>query len=80
MCLFHYARQRRELFFVPGHHDGRGLQQRKVHLFSDRQILVVTRLHALQLQASRWRIKTGMEDRAVGLAGAGQDIAATLQQ
>ena len=45
-------------------------------LSRNREIFVMAVAHALQFKAAFRRVEAGMQDRAVGLAGARQDVGA----
>ncbi len=68
-----------EVGLAPGHDRGPGLQQRQVQPLADGEVLGVALAHALQLEASRRGVEAGVQERAVGLAGAGQDVGGAFQ-
>lgn len=74
------SRQARQILVAPCRHQGAGFQQRQVEARMDVAVFAIALLHAGQFDAAGRRVETGMEDRAVALAGTGEDVGAFFQQ
>jgi hypothetical protein len=72
--------QFRQLFLVPGDDQRAGLDQRQVEAVADRVVFAIAGLHAGDFQRARRRVEAGVQDGAVALAGAGEDVLAGFQQ
>lgn len=70
------GRQARQILVAPCRHQGAGFQQRQVEARMDVAVFAIALLHAGQFDAAGRRVETGMEDRAVALAGTGEDVGA----
>ncbi len=70
MRLLNDTLQLRQIFFTPGNYHRARLEQRKVHLGVDVQVLLVTILHAAQFEAIARSVETGMKDCAIAFTGA----------
>ena len=78
--LFGDAVQTRQIFARPGNDHRPGFQQRQVHPIANLDILAVPRLHACEFEASGRCVETGVQQRAIGFAGAGQDVGRLFQE
>ena len=65
---------------VPCNDESRTLHQWQVQPVADVEIFGIARPHAGQFSAARGRIEPRMEQRAVALGGAAQDVRAAFQQ
>ncbi len=71
--------QTRQILIAPRDDHRAGLQQGQVQSLVDREVLVVPGPHASKLEAAGRGVEAGVEQRAVALAGTGQQICGLLQ-
>ena len=69
-----------QLRLGPGDEQRRGLDERQVEAVADTKVLVVACADAGELQAVRRRVVAGVQDRAVALARAREDVGPALEQ
>jgi hypothetical protein len=63
-----------ELLLVPRHHQRAAFDQRQIELVLDREVFAVAGLDATNLDAVLRRVEAGVQQRAVALARAVEDV------
>ena len=80
MGLLDNAGQGGEFRLIPRHDNGGAFNEGQIELLADAEIFGITGFHAAQLKTFRRRVKARVEECAVALGGAGQDVTAAFQQ